>query len=159
MRVKALTAGGSAKLSGIGKHLNPLTCVPADCDSLILDEHFAPLIGDYTARAAKLQHLAIKHGEYSLSMNFYITLGNLNHLTQLRSLRVETSDSWSVVCLGYLPNSLTSLHIAGWGEDDVGIALHGPGRKWRRESECMKRFKDLKLHRCYVQFCKGSIAN
>lgn len=130
-------------LSGIGSHLNPLACVPADCNSLTVDEHFSPFVGDYTERAEKLQHLAVQYREHSIHRQTsgrdpLETLGNLSHLTQLRSLKVETPGSRSGLAgLGNLPRSLTSLCIEAWG--DVDIYLPDPDLEWGWESECLRR--------------------
>ena len=119
MLTAQLTASGTAVLSGIDDHLNPLTCLSATCNSLTVDEHFAPFAGEYTEQPAQLQHLTIKYREHPRGRQTYgrdplETLGNLTHLTQLRSLKVEIPGEMSgQPSLGNLPTSLTSLCVGG----------------------------------------------
>lgn len=159
-----LTAGGSAELSGIDDSLNPLTCLPARCNSLTVDEHFAPFVGQYTEQPVQLQHLAIKYSEHPGGRQTYgrdplETLGNLTHLTQLRSLKVETpGDMSGLASLGNLPTSLTSLCVGGWGKDTTVIALPDPDLEWRPESACLRRLRSLQFHSCYMQIPIGSTA-
>ena len=160
-----LTAGGLVMLSGIGNHLNPLTCIPAECNSLTVDERFAPFLGDYTEQPAKVQHLAIKYrghpgDRHTSGRDPLETLRNMSHLTQLRSLKVETpGDMSGLAGLGNLPNSLTSLHIGGWGNDDTVVALPDPDLERSRESACLRRLRSLQFDSCYMQLPIGSSAN
>lgn len=98
-----LTAGGSAvpchwheteNYLEIDHRLNPLTCVPADCNSLIVDGHFVPFVADCLEQPAKLQHPAIKFRErppvrQTYGRDPFLVLRNMSHLTSLRSLKVE----------------------------------------------------------------------
>ena len=159
----------------IDHRLNPLTCVPADCNSLIVDGHFVPFVADCLEQPAKLQHPAIKFRErppvrQTYGRDPFLVLRNMSHLTSLRSLKVEIPRSHAdgLASLGDIPKSLTSLYIGVWGEDDVIVSLPDPQQGWRRESECLlvRGLANLELHACYIKFfffffmhiCVGSIA-
>ena len=155
-----LTAGGSAVWHGrhnylkVDSHLNPLACVPANCNSLTVDEHFAPFVGEYTEQPAKLQHLAIKYREHPIDKSTpgrdpHETMNNLSHLTQLRSLKVEGPGHMSGLAgLHDFPKSLTSLYIGGWRVEDIHIDLPNPDSARRRESECLRHLANLEFHMC-----------
>ena len=150
-------------LSGIDNHLNPLASVPAECNSLTVDERFAPFVGDYTEQPANLRHLAISYRMHSSHRQTSgrdppVTLGKLGHLSQLISPKVKTPGNMSGLSgLGNLPKSLTSLYIEGWGDDHIIITW--PDLGWSRESDCLGRLKDLTFHTCWVHIDIGSIAN
>lgn len=150
----------------IEHQLNPLTCVPADCNSLTVDEHFAPFVADYLEQPTKLQHFAIKYTEHPAVRQTYgrdplLVLQNMSHLTSLRSLKVEThAHVDGLAGLGVFPQSLTSLYIGGWGGDVVIVSLPDTNlnQGWRLESECLRRLANLEFHTCHVRICVGSIA-
>ena len=147
-------------LSGIVNHLNPLAGIPAKCNSLTVDEHFAPFVGDHTEQPAILQHLAIRYmaDRQTFGKDFLEALSSLSHLTQLRSLKVEVPGAVSGLAgLGNLPESLIDLSVGGWGMADLIIVL--PELKWSQAAKCLGRLNTLQFHRCNVHASVGSIAN
>ena len=157
-------------LTEIDSHLNPLACVPADCNSLTVDEHFAPFVGDYTEQPAHLQHLAITYREHPTDSQTsgrdpLDILDDLSHLTQLRSLKVEIHSTFTfcfshgLASLNNFPGLLTNLYIGGWERGRIRIDLPNPDLGRRQESERLRRLKNLEFHMCSLHIGAGSVAN
>lgn len=152
-----LTAGGSAGRVFPDEHLNPLTCVPAQCSSLIVDEHFAPFIG-HIAEPAKLQHLAIKYWDsctYSCGKSPHHVLFDLRHMRRLRALKVESFGQCSNPLDAKWPDPLMDVYIGGSNEDFAPVRVPCPGQQQHTH---LRRLTKLELHLCSVHIPEDSIA-
>ena len=103
--------------------------MPLACDSLSLDEHFAPSLSQYTDQPAKVQHLSIDYGEHPAihrrsGLDTLDVLPDLTHLKQLKSLRIDIPDFCKNMldrCFAKCPVQLESCSIGVTGDDGMLI--------------------------------------